>query len=473
MNTKLEEKNFGFFKVACAIPELKIADVYFNSKEIVRLSKEISKKGARLIVFPELSLTGYSCGDLFYQSHLLYACWNALGDIQNQTKELDCVVVLGLPIKFESKLYNSAAILFAGKILGIVPKSFIPNTYEFYEKRWFQSGSKLTGREINFGKEKVPFGVDLIFSENGENGISIGVEICEDLWMVSPPSNDYSLAGATIIANLSASNELLGKYEYRKSLIENQSAKCNAAYIYSSSGVNESSSDMVFSGHGVITENGKILNETNRFCFSSDYALADIDLQILSSERLKNESFSEFEFSKNYRKIEFRFKEASMLKSANSVSRVFIKNPFVPEKIDKRNQNCREIISIQSYGLAKRLKSTGIQKVVLGVSGGLDSTLALLVSVESFKILGIPLKNIYTFSLPGFGTTERTKNNSKRLSGLLQISYETISIHESMEIHFKNIGQDPNQFDSTFENSQARERTQILMDLANKLGGIV
>jgi len=473
MKTIEKKKDFGFFRVAAAVPELRVADVRYNVTEILRLAREISDKGAELIVFPELSITGYSCGDLFFQPHLLSASLDALGEIALQSRNFLSIIVVGFPIQFNSILYNSSAVIFRGKILGIVPKSYLPSTGEFYEARWFNSGLGIHGAEILLGSENIPFGTDLIFQDIELKNLAIGLEICEDLWAVNPPSCNSALAGATVLVNLSASNELLGKSDYRRKLVEQQSARCIAAYVYSSSGVGESSSDVVFSGHGMISENGRILDETGRFDFSSSYALADIDLQGLYSDRMKSASYRQTSSEKSFRSIGFSFPKNSDGVDSISLFRKIEKNPFVPSDLEKRTFHCKEIISIQSFGLAKRIKSSGIKKIVIGLSGGLDSTLALLVCTEACRIQGLPMENIFAFSLPGFGTTDRTRNNAKKLSELLKISFQTIPINESVALHFKDIGHNPDVFDSTYENSQARERTQILMDMANRLNGIV
>ena len=460
-----------FIRVCTVRPTLKVADFSYNSNEIATCVQSAEEGGAVLAVFPELSLTGYSCADLFNQMSFLEQVEASLLKLVHETCESKVISVVGLPLRHANKLYNVAAIFGRGKVYGLIPKQYLPNTREFYEQRWFSSGKGLGPREVGLGDQCIPFGDDIIF-ENPSLKLLLGIEICEDLWAVDPPSSALSLGGAVLLLNLSASPETLGKASYRRDLVRQQSARCNAAYVYSSSGICESSTDLVYSGHCMIAENGIMLAESNRFEQAKQLIFSDIDIARLNHERLKNPSFSQGSTEDCFRRIYIPldvadFGDASVLLRPNP------RFPFVPENSLARADCCSEIFSIQTSGLSTRFSNTGINKAVLGVSGGLDSTLALLVTVKTFEKLGIDPRSIHAVSMPGFGTTDRTLRNAERMASELKVTYQTIPISKAVASHFEDIGQDPNVYDLTYENSQARERTQILMDLANKLGGLV
>lgn len=452
-----------FIKVASSCPKIKVSEVSYNIKNIESCIKEAFENNSKLIVFPELSITSYTCSDLFFQHKLLNESNEALKKLCDVSLNKDILISVGAPILYEDNLYNCAIIIHEGKILGIVPKSYLPNYSEFYEKRWFREGLDIKNSyiDLDFQKE-IPFGTDLIFSYENVN---IFFEICEDLWVTIPPSSYASLYGANIICNLSASNELVSKYEYRKDLIKNQSARCMCSYVYSSSGVHESSTDLTFSGHLIITENGSVLNENKRFNRENEVIYSIIDLDRISGERLKNTSFrNSNNLNLNFRKIKVHFKDTSL----NNFDRPIDKHPFIPKNEKVMEDRCEEILNIQSSALAKRLEHTKMDKVILGISGGLDSTLALIVAVKTFDLLNIPHENIITITMPGFGTTDRTYNNAIELCRSLGTTLKEINIVEACLKHFEDIGHDPEVHDVTYENVQARERTQILMDIANK-----
>lgn len=451
-----------FIKVASSCPKTKVSEISYNIQNIESCIKVAFKNNSKLIVFPELSVTSYTCSDLFFQSKLLNESNKALKRICEVSLNKDMLIAIGAPILYEDNLYNCAVIIYEGNILGIVPKSYLPNYSEFYEKRWFTEGLNIKNHYLNLDFQKeIPFGTDLIFTH--EN-INIFFEICEDLWVTIPPSSYASLYGANIICNLSASNELVSKHEYRQNLIKNQSARCMCSYIYSSSGVHESSTDLTFSGHLIISENGSILNENQRFNRENEVIYSIIDLDRLSGERIKNTSFRNSNLNLSFRKIEIKFKDTSI----NKFNRIIDKHPFIPKDEKIMESRCEEILNIQSAALAKRLEHTKINKVVLGISGGLDSTLALIVAIKTFDMLGISHENIFTITMPGFGTTDRTYNNAIDLCKNLKTSLKEINIVDACLKHFKDIDHDPEVHDVTYENVQARERTQILMDIANK-----
>ncbi len=461
--------NFGFVRVAAAIPKLKVANCEYNTAEIIEIAKQAQTQGAQFVVFPELAITSYTCGDLFLQKTLQNDAINSLKTILEETKALECILIIGMPLLVNSRLYNCAIAIQAGNILGVVPKSFIPNYSEFYELRWFCSGMDTKNENINLLGQAVPFGTDLLFEAENINGLCFGIEICEDLWTAIPPSSYQAINGATLLFNLSASNEIVGKHEYRESIVKMQSAKCAAAYVYTSSGVNESSTDLVFGGHALICEYGLLLAQSERFSFDEQLVISDIDIERMVSERLKNSSFTHRTENYQFRKVFFSVKE---LNNSN-VQRYFEPHPFVPSDLSIRNKRCNEIFNIQTSGLGKRLKHTGIDKCVIGISGGLDSTLALLVIVKAYDRLGIDRKNIHAITMPGFGTSDNTLNNSLELMRLMDVTTYQIDIKEACMKHFNDIGHNPAVYDVTYENVQARERTQILMDIANKIGGLV
>ena len=458
-----------FIKAASACPITRVSDVEFNLENILKCIKDAEKNEAKVIVFPELCITSYTCADLFLHDTLIKKSNEAIKKLLSETRNTDMLIAVGAPLLENNTLYNAAYILFKGKVLGIVPKSYIPNYSEFYEKRWFTEGMDVKNRTIDLDyQEDVPFGVDLIFTCGN---LKFGFEICEDLWVTIPPSSNLSLMGANIIGNLSASNELVSKADYRRSLIQNQSARCMCAYIYSSTGVHESSTDLLFSGHLLIGENGGILNENERFQRDNEVIYSIIDVFKLNAERMKNLSFRDSSRMRRDtpRNIKFKFSDTNI----TNFDRYIDKHPFVPSNELEREIRCREIFNIQSSALAKRFEHVGLKKAVIGISGGLDSTLALLVIVNTFKMLNLPMKNIVTITMPGFGTTDRTYNNALTLCRELGCDLREINIVKAALQHFEDIGHDKDIHDVTYENVQARERTQILMDLANKEGGLL
>lgn len=461
-------KTYGYARVAASVPELKVGNVEFNTKEVIKEIKILNKEGVQIVTFPELCLTGYTCADLFSQDILLTKSKDAIKKVMDETKSLDVISIIGSPIVCDNQLFNCAVVINKGEILGIVPKTYIPNYGEFYEKRWFSTSNTLTSRTINmFGKE-VPIGIDLIFRDKDDDKFTFGIEVCEDLWSPKAPSVEAALNGATMIFNLSASNEVIGKYGYRKNLISMQSAKNVCAYIYSSSGVNESTTDLVFSGYAGIMENGSVLVENDRFNFETNHIISDVDIQRLMNNRIKDISFMGIGAASNYRVVDIELKDNN-----TDLRRVYDVYPFVPSNESKRAERCKEIVNIQACGLAKRIKHTGMKKCVIGISGGLDSTLAFLVVIEAYRKLGISFDNLIGVTMPGFGTTGRTYNNALTLMKNYGVTMREVSIKEASLQHFKDIGLDPEDRSVTYENTQARERTQILMDIANKEGGLV
>jgi NAD+ synthase (glutamine-hydrolysing) len=456
----------GFYRLAAAVPELKVADIDFNARQIIRLTKQADSKNAAVVTFPELSLTGYTCGDLFLQSSLHDAVASALDAICKSTRKLGIVCVVGAPLFRHNRLYNCAVLIQRGSILGAVPKTHIPNYKEFYEKRWFTSGLDLETDVLSLADQEFPFGTDLIFTD--DQFVSIGIELCEDLWNVLPPSSFHANAGANVLLNLSASNELVSKADYRSSLVVNQSARCVAAYVYTSSGVHESTTDTVYGGHAMICENGSTLVENDRFNRKSSVTYADVDCQRLFMTRLHETTFDSTQGDSLYSRLPL-----GTLNAVSQIKRRIDPHPFVPSNAEERDHRCEEIISIQSAGLAKRLEHSGIKKAVIGISGGLDSTLALLVTVRTFALLKRPMNDIIAITMPGFGTTDRTRSNATDLCKKLGTDYRKIDITKASLQHFKDIGYDASKPDVTYENVQARERTQILMDIANREGGLV
>ena len=461
-------KEQGFARVGAVVPKLKVGDTEFNCNEIIKQIEIANNNNIQIAVFPELCVTGYTCQDLFEQDILLEYAEKALNKIINYTNNLDIICIIGMPIKAENQLFNTAVVIQKGRILGIVPKTFIPNYSEFYEKRWFASSKNTNKKEIEILGQKVPFGIDLLFKDKTNNEICFGIEICEDVWAVEPPSNKLALLGANIIFNLSASNEVIGKKEYRRELVKMQSAKTISGYVYCSSGVNESTSDVVFSGDSMIFENGSCLANNARFDFESNMIFTEIDTKRLSNDRRKNTSFMGNPVHLEYREIEINIPD-----NIENLTREYSKTPFVPEDKKKISEICEEILNIQSYGLAKRLLHTNINKTVIGISGGLDSTLAFLVIIKAYEILNLPKENIIAITMPGFGTTSRTHNNSMKLINEYGATFREINITKSSLQHFEDIGHDKNIKDVTYENAQARERTKILMDIANKENGLV
>ncbi len=468
----------GFVRVAVVSPELRVADVGFNTGKIVEAMRAAGARGARLALFPELCITAYSCGDLFFQPLLLEQALAGLTTVAEMSATLDIAAVVGLPLAVDGKLYNVACLVAGGAVHGFVPKSFLPSTGEFYEERWFTPGTPVGARcpaqPVRVGGTEAPFGPDLLFAAANLPGLVLGIEICEDLWAVSPPSGDLAQAGATLLLNGSASNELLGKVEYRRDLVRQQSARSLAAYLYAGAGPGESTTDLVWAGHSMIAENGAIMAETERFRFETQMAVADVDVQRLLGERLRSNTYSAAQPVREYRKVLFALPGVDRVDPAAPLIRPQLSRmPFVPADAERRAEHCREIFNIQSIGLAKRLRHTGTKQVTIGLSGGLDSTLALLVTVRAFDIVGLPREGIHALTMPGFGTTARTRGNAEKLAEQLGVAFQTIPIADAVRQHFRDIGHDEKVHDVTYENAQARERTQILMDLANQIGGFV
>lgn len=464
------DKKLGFMRVGAVTPKLEISNVTFNVSEIKKMMDEASSKGVEITLFPELSLTGYTCADLFLNDHLLDEALSGLIDLKKYTKKVKGVFIVGAPVRRDNQLFNCAAVLEGGHILGIVPKTYIPNYGEFYEKRWFSEDARRLSDEITIDGEIIPFKTNILFQEKDDARRVFGIEICEDLWCTYPPSSDLTIRGAKMIFNLSASNEIIGKNDYRKSLVKSQSEKTISAYIYASSGINESTTDLVFSGASYIYENGHMLESNKRFSFESNLIMSDVDLARIEAMRIKDISYMGVvkDKEKKYETVYFEGYNPD-----NELVRTYSPAPFVPKDEQMRNVRCEEILNIQAYALAKRLRATGIKKCVIGISGGLDSTLAFLVVVKSFDILGLDHKDIYGITMPGFGTTNRTYTNSCEFVKLYGATLKEVNIKDACMQHFKDIDHDPSILDVTYENVQARERTQILMDYANKVGGLV
>lgn len=461
-------KENGFVRVGALVNKLSLGNAIENAKEISRQIKKAYEAGVEIIVTPELSLTGYTCGDMFLQDKLIKDSIIGLEYVLSETKSLNIISIIGMPISTNNALFNCGVVINRGKLLGIIPKTYIPNYKEFYECRWFSSSLNLDINEIELLGQKVPIGCDLLFQDRKNPNITFAIEICEDLWVVTPPSNDYAKSGATIIFNLSSSNELIGKHNYRKNLISSQSSKTISAYIYASSGMLESTSDILFGGASLIYENGTLLKEGERFLTESNIIYQDIDVLRLVNDRRVNKSFNFSSDNKIYRRINI-----DIHNNISKLERKYSKYPFVPKDDILRNERCLEIINIQSSALARRLIQLNYPKCVIGMSGGLDSTLAFLVTVRAFEKLNLDNKDIIGITMPGFGTTDRTYNNSIKLVESYNATLKEINIKEACTIHMKDIGLNPTDISITYENIQARERTQILMDVANMEKGIV
>lgn len=453
----------GFVKVAAITPAMRVADCEYNAEQIIKCIKTAVENGAVIAVLPELSITAYTCSDLFLQQAMLDKAEQCVRMIIEKTEDLNILSVFGVPVRYRSSLYNCAAVVCRGELLGLVPKINIPNYSEFYEARHFTAG----GDEIilNFAGFETAILPRAIFICESMPQLRVGVEICEDLWSVSPPSEQLAVAGANVILNPSASDETIGKREYRQSLVKMQSARLISAYVYSDCGFGESTTDLVFSSHNIIAENGTVLAESPRFCENITYA--DIDVYKLDSERRRMTTYP----SADNADAEEVYFDLDI--SDTKLERKFDKNPFVPSNSDSVNSRCNEILSLQATGLATRLKHIGLKNVVLGLSGGLDSTLALIACVHAFDMLKLPRKNIITVTMPCFGTTKRTKSNAEKLSEAYGVTFYDIDITKSVNQHFEDIGHDPKKLDVTYENSQARERTQVLMDTANQNNALV
>ena len=454
----------GFIKVAALTPKVTVADTQANREEICRLMDEAEAKGAKILVFPELCITGYTCGDLFYQQVLLREAKKELLAIAKYTQRKDYLAFVGLPLEYNGKLYNVAAAVTQGKVLGLVPKTHIPNYNEFYERRHFAPGMKQPVPVALDEDTVVPMGTRVLFQCRQMPELKIGAEICEDVWAPNPPGVEHALAGATLLVNLSASDETTGKDRYRKSLVTGQSGRLICGYVYCSAGDGESTQDVVYSGHNLIAENGTLLAESRRFCNESIYT--ELDMVRLNEERRRMSTFMTSDES--YINVEFSLKEEK-----TELTRFVDPAPFVPGNKADREKRCEEIFMIQAMGLKKRLEHTHAATAVVGISGGLDSTLALLVMVKAFDLIGKDHKDIVAVTMPGFGTTDRTYDNAVSLIKSLGATFREVSIVDSVRVHFKDIGQDEAVHDVTYENGQARERTQILMDIANKSGGMV
>ena len=461
--------NYGFVRVGSAVPEMKVADCIFNTEKILELMEKAAEQKVYITVFPELCITGYTCGDLFGQRLLLSAALDALGKLKQACSKWNNVFLVGLPLMIDQQLYNCGLVLQHGHILGVVPKRYIPNYNEFYEKRWFREGRDLNTDSIRLFGQDIPCGIDLIFHDNNTPGVSFAIEMCEDMWMPVPPSSIHALNGAVILCNLSASNEIIGKYKYREMLAKSQSGRCIAGYVYTSAGVGESSTDLVIGGHGIIEEYGSVLGQTQRFRKDSQLLTADIDVCKLIRERVNATSFTQTDLPRKSREVQL----LEGPPQPDELNRNVDPHPFVPSDPATRDERCQEVFSIQAAGLEKRYLHTKLQKAVLGISGGLDSALALLVTVKAFDSLGIPRKNIIAVTMPGFGTTNQSYHIAIELMQSMGVEIREINITQACLQHFKDIGHDPAIHDVTYENVQARERTQILMDIANKEGGLV
>lgn len=461
-------KEFGFIRVGAIVNKLVLANPLENAKEIIKEIKKANKLGVSIVVTPELSLTGYTCGDLFLQDKLLNDSEKALEEVLEKTKNIDIISILGMPIKHDNQLFNCAIVISKGKILGIIPKTYIPNYQEFYEARWFSSSKDLKSYNIKILGQTVPITTNILFQDKSLKEASFAIEICEDLWTVNPPSNNHALAGATMIFNLSSSNELIGKQEYRKNLVSSQSARTISAYIYASSGIMESTSDILFGGASMIYENGSKLAENKHFEIDSNIITADIDILRLANDRRKNRSYMNMASNTDYIIV-----KVDMANSIKTLQRDYKEYPFVPSNEQERNKRCEEIIEIQSSALARRLLQLKNPKCVIGMSGGLDSTLAYLVIIKAFEKLNRDNKDIIGITMPGFGTTDRTYQNAVELIKEYGATLKEISIKEASLLHMKDIGLPETDRSITYENIQARERTQILMDVANMENGLV
>lgn len=454
----------GFVKTAAVTPKIRVADPEYNRKVICEGIEEACGAGAKILVFPELCITGYTCGDLFLQDCLLREARRQLANIVEFTKGHDALIFVGLPLEKEGKLYNAAAVMADGRLLAVIPKRNIPGYGEFYETRHFMPGARGSEDYLWEGRP-VPFGTDILFRTEAVEGLTVGCEICEDLWAADTPGTSHALAGATVLVNLSASDETIGKDAYREMLVKSCSARLVAGYVYCSAGEGESTQDLVFGGHNIIAENGTVLAQTKKF--SCEILYGELDISRLCFERRRMNTFPAAK-SEGYRIVPFHLK-----RERTGLSRTFNNMPFVPSVQSEREKRCDEILSIQSYGLKKRYEHTGCRTAVIGVSGGLDSTLALLVTVRTFDMLSLDRKGIFAVTMPCFGTTGRTYDNACKLARTLGLTLQEVDIKGAVRTHFRDIGQDEENHDVTYENGQARERTQVLMDIANRENGLV
>ncbi|MFH1031529.1 MAG: NAD(+) synthase [Chloroflexota bacterium] len=461
-------KDLGFLRIGAAVPELRVADVDFNIAAIIKLLRKARREGVQVAVFPEMALTGYTLGDLIQQEALLLKVRNGLKEILNESAGSAMVTAIGMPLSIDQKIFNCAVLVSSGQILGVVPKIFLPSYKEFYEDRWFSSGIEARSDCIELCGQRVPFGTDLLFRLREIPSAIIGVEICEDLWIPLSPHESQAMAGATVLLNLSASNEILGKSDWRRTMVSSESGRCVAAYCYASSGIGESSNDVIYSGHAMIAENGVILEESNRLSAGSQLLISDIDLDRLVHDRRSVTSFRDVsEPPKSFRVVETQARDVN----ASKLRRKLDPYPFVPADPARRTERCKEIFAMQVAALAKKLSGAHTDCLVIGISGGLDSTLALLVAVRTMDFIGLPRKNAYAYTMPGFGTTRRTKNNATKLCQALGVTFEEVDIIRTSRAHLKDLGHEGEQ-DVVFENVQARYRTEFLFNKANALKGI-
>ncbi len=464
----------GFLRVGAACPPVAVADPERNAEGCLAFARRAHAEGVQVLVLPELALTGYTCGDLFFSlSTLVAGAERALARLLRETASLPMVIAVGLPVAQDGRLFNGAAVLQKGRLLGVVPKTFLPGYNEFYEERWFSSAREVQQGEVRLAGTAAPFGTDLLFGVSDEPGVTLAVEVCEDLWAPIPPSSRHAVAGATVILNPSASPDLVAKAEYRRELVRQQSGRTLSAYVFANAGVHESTTDLVFGGHLLVAENGTLLAEGERFRRDGDLVVTDVDTERLRVERTRLTSFADAVYPPGgaYRRLAL---EGIAAPSPHRLRRPIDPHPFVPSDPATLDERCHEIFSIQTAGLARRLEHTGLRRVVLGLSGGLDSTLALLVCVRTFDLLGLPRDGILAVTMPGFGTSERTLASARRLAAAARASLREIDIRAACELHIRDIGLDPEDRASvTYQNLQARERTQILMDLSNKEGGLV
>jgi NAD+ synthase (glutamine-hydrolysing) len=465
---------FGFLRVAAACPPVAVADPERNADATLAFVARAADRGAQVVVLPELGLTGYTCGDLFFSlSTLVGGAERALERVLRETARRSVVVVVGLPVLQGGRLFNAAAVIQAGRVLGVVPKTFLPGYKEYYEERWFSSSREARESEVRLAGQTAPFGTDLLFRLPEEPGVTLAVEICEDLWAPIPPSSRHAVAGATVVLNPSASNDLVAKAEYRRELVRQQSARILSAYVLANAGVHESTTDLVFGGHLLVAENGVLLAEGERFRREGELVVTDVDVERLRVERARQTSFADavHDAAPAYRPVVLAPVPAPQ---PHRLVRAVDPHPFVPAEASTLDERCREVFSIQTAGLARRIEHVGVKRVVLGLSGGLDSTLALLVCARTFELLGLPRTGILAVTMPGFGTTARTLESARRLAAGAGAELREIDIRPACEQHIRDIGLDPEDRESaTYQNLQARERTQVLMDLANKEAGIV
>ncbi len=456
---------FGYYRVASAVNKTIVGNPTKNAKEVLTLIKEAHSKEVSVVVFPELTLTRYTASDLLLNQTLIISQNDSLEFILNSIKDIKTIAIIGIAVVDGDRLYNCAVVVQRGNILGIIPKSYLPNKKEFYEKRQFVTGRDIVKSTIELLDKEVPFGVDLLFTDKAD--MTFGVEICEDLWAVTPPSNHMASNGANLLFNLSASNELIGKHEYREELVRTQSGRCMAAYVYSSAGVGESTTDTVFGGHSIISEYGSTLAQNKRFSLESNLITADVDLERLRWLRLNESSYSDG------RRKKTRVVKVGELPSIGKLQRDINPMPFVPSRYVEKKHRCDEIVNIQAHGLIKRMSHAGIKKALIGISGGLDSTLALLSTHRAYEMMGWDIKNIIAITMPGFGTTSRTKSNAIKLCEALDVTLKTVDITDISLKEFEAIDHDKDEHSVTYENVQARARTSILMNMANKVGGLV